>query len=104
MEKKSRKKIGIIVVVATLLTAVLLFAFLPGVRVVGPFARINVDEEFYLYDLESEEIIGTVPVTLNGYFENITGKFHGTVCVEGYELQYPQESYGGHIGKDEVVF
>lgn len=84
--------------------AVLLFVLLPGVRIVGPFARLNVDEEFYLYDMETEEIIGTVPVTLKGYFENITGKFYGTVCVGGYELQYPQKWYNAHIGKDEVVF
>ena len=66
-----KKNILIIIIILLAVVFVLLFVLLPGVRIVGPFARFNVDEEFYFYDMETEEIIGTVPVTLNGYFEDL---------------------------------
>ena len=54
--------------------------------------------------METEEIIGTVPVTLQGFFEEFTGTFRGTACIEGYELQYPRDKYSGQMDGDEIVF
>lgn len=98
------KKIVIGLIGAALLLAILLFCLLPGVRVIEPLARFQVKEDFYLYDMETEEIIGTVPVTLQGFFEEFTGTFRGTACIEGYELQYPRDKYSGQMDGDEIVF
>ena len=102
MNTKKSKKIVLGLVGAVLLLVLVLFWLLPGVRVVGPLARFQVKEDFYLYDIETEEILGTVPVTLKGFFERFTGTFRGTACIEGYELQYPRNKYFGHIDGDEV--
>ena len=104
MSTKKTKKIVIGLIGAALLLVILLFWLLPGVRVIGPLARFQVKEDFYLYDMETETIIGTVPMTLQGFFEEFTGTFRGTACIEGYELQYPRDKYSGQMDGDEIVF
>ncbi len=86
--------------------AVILFVFFvcPGVRIIGNCAYFNVDEEFYLYDVENEEIIGTVPVEIKGFYEGFTNTFRGTACAQGYELEYPDPKNYGHLDQEELVF
>ena len=101
-EKKAKKakKVTVGVIAVLLLVVVLLFfAYqIPGVHFLGKLVHVNVEEEFYQYDMNGE-LIGTIPVKfkglLNGAVKSGTRKkqqdFRGTVEVEGYALQYMED-------------
>ncbi len=100
MRQKNTKKIVIGIVAVVLLVVVLLFLAyqIPGVHFLGKLLHVNVEEEFYQYDVNGE-LIGTIPVKfkglLNGAVKSGTRRkqqdFRGTVEVEGYELQYMED-------------
>jgi len=89
--KKTKKLVLGIIVAVVLVVALLFFAHqIPGVHFLGKQIHVNVEEEFYQYDVEGQ-LIGTIPVKFKGLLNGAADNrkdFDGTVEVEGYELQY----------------
>ena len=70
----------------------------PGVHYQGNAVYVNVEQEFYQYDLDGQ-LIGTLPVKFKGWLKKSTEAkdFDGIVEVEGYKLQYLDYVFEDHI-------
>ncbi len=58
----------------------------------GLFVRFNINDSYTLYDPDTNELQDTIKVTMSGKLNRITGKYKGTIAVDGYEVTNNSEA------------